>query len=107
MFEKGKYDEAIKEFKKTRALKKYIYSYIGLGRVYFLKGENKIDEAIKYYKKALQIKPNSADILNDIGICYAMKGDKKKAIEMWKKAIEINPQLKSAVENLKRIENKK
>ena len=36
-----------------------------------------------------------------------MKGDKKKAIEMWKKAVQINPQLKSAVENLKRIENKK
>jgi len=36
-----------------------------------------------------------------------VKGNKEKAIEMWEKAIKINPQLKSAIENLKRVENKK
>jgi len=61
-----------------------------------------IELAIRYYRKTMQLKPNSLDILNDLGTCYAMKRDKEKAIEMWKKAIKINPDYKLAIENLKR-----
>ena len=86
---KGKYDEAIKEFKKTLALKKYIYSYIGLGRVYFLKGENK--KAEEFFKKALQLSPSSAPALFNLSLVYIEEGKIEKGKELLLYCISKNP----------------
>ncbi len=86
---KGRYDEAIKEFEKTLVLKKHIYSYIGLGKAYFLKGENR--KAEEFFKKALQLNPSSATALFNLSLVYIKEGKIEKGKELLLYCISKNP----------------
>lgn len=48
--------------------------------------------------------PNSANVYDSFAMVLADSGDKKNAILMYKKALEINPKLTSAVNALKKLE---
>jgi len=54
------------------------------------------DEAIKYYMMAIKIKPNWAPPYKQIGYAYLNKNDMKKAVEMFKKFIELEPNSQDA-----------
>ncbi len=54
--------------------------------------EDKLDEAIEAYKKALQEEPNYADALHALAMTYANKDQLDEAIEVGKKLIEVNPE---------------
>jgi tetratricopeptide (TPR) repeat protein len=41
--------------------------------------------------------------MNEIGICYAVKGEKEKAKVIWEKILKKNPDYLPAKENLKRL----
>jgi tetratricopeptide (TPR) repeat protein len=56
-----------------------------------LQGENKYDEAIVAYKKALQASPNEAAYWYAMGTAYQAKNDLDGALENYKKAMAINP----------------
>ncbi len=49
-----------------------------------------IDEAIKLYKKSIELEP-TAQAYTFLGWAYSMKRDFEKAIEYCKKAIELDP----------------
>ncbi len=49
------------------------------------------DEAIKAFKKAIELNPFDADGFNNIGVAFQEKGNLEKAIEAFKKAISLNP----------------
>ncbi len=51
----------------------------------------KTDDAIKYYEKATQIKPDWAKAYLKLGYAWLNKGDTKKAVELFKKVVEIAP----------------
>ena len=53
--------------------------------------ENKYKEAIRCYKKAIEIKENAYNTLNNIGITYHIQNCYDEAINYHKKAIEIKP----------------
>lgn len=53
--------------------------------------ENKIDEAIALYEKAVKLSPKDEDLLNRLGGLYNQKRDYAKAAEVYKKMTEINP----------------
>jgi len=53
--------------------------------------ENKIDEAVALYEKALKILPDNEDFLNRLGNLYNQKAEYAKAGEVYKKMIELNP----------------
>ena len=57
-----------------------------------LQQENKLDEALELYKKAIASQPNEASYYYGIGTCYAGKNDLEQAITNYKKAISLNPQ---------------
>src|SRR3989338_9225798 len=53
--------------------------------------ENKMDEAIALYEKALNILPDNEDLLNRAGNLYNQKADYDKAIAVYNKLIEMRP----------------
>jgi len=105
-----------KDFEKAEifnknSLKKYYSNYIDkrtwpfivndLVKIYNNLGaieekKNKLDEAIKYYEKALQLKPNFAQGYYNLGVVYWKKKDFKKVIYYFKKTLVYNPEHKQA-----------
>ena len=57
-----------------------------------LQQENKLDEALELYKKAITSQPSESSYYYGIGTCYAAKNDIGNAITNYKKAISLNPQ---------------
>ncbi|MDB9864718.1 tetratricopeptide repeat protein [Candidatus Thioglobus sp.] len=54
-------------------------------------GLKQFDAAIKYYKKALEIKPDYAEAYYNMGIALKDNGNLDAAIDSYKKALEIKP----------------
>lgn len=73
---------------------------------YYLKGEEKLDEGLKVLLDAVQLFPIDANLFDSIGEFYLAKEDKTKAIEYYKKALEINPRLRSSIQALEKLEEK-
>jgi len=49
------------------------------------------DRAIAAYRKALELNPNDADVLNDFGQCLSFAGRAKEGVEIVRKAMRLNP----------------
>ncbi|MBF0195554.1 MAG: tetratricopeptide repeat protein [Magnetococcales bacterium] len=64
---------------------------------------NRIDEAIVYYKKALEIQPNQPFALNNMGFALSNKGRLDEALAYCKKAIIIRPEFAEAYNNIGNI----
>ncbi|MCP4694811.1 MAG: tetratricopeptide repeat protein [Desulfobacterales bacterium] len=64
-------------------------AWIQLGNFYF--DHDKVDGAIEAYRKALEITPDNADVLTDLGVMYRRKGQPEKAVQSFDKAIAVNP----------------
>ena len=78
--------------------KKDIQPYIRLGNIFF--DINRKQEAIEYYKDALNIDSTNADVRIDMGICYFNLGESETAIEEVKKSLEFSPDHPNALFNL-------
>jgi CubicO group peptidase (beta-lactamase class C family)/tetratricopeptide (TPR) repeat protein len=69
----------------------------GLNRVaYELAGAGKVDDAVAILKTAVALYPKDANLYDSLGEFYLKKGDKAKALEHYKKALEINPNFPNA-----------
>jgi tetratricopeptide (TPR) repeat protein len=56
----------------------------------------KIDEAFKIMEAALEVHPNNAKLLSDMGEAYLMMENKTKAEEFFQKALKVDPNLERA-----------
>jgi len=65
--------------------------------------EDRLDEAVAEYKKALVIWPSYPDGLNNLGVAYGRKGMVKEAIDHLNRAIDICPDCPEARNNLGRV----
>lgn len=54
-----------------------------------LKRAGKLDDALNYYKKAIELEPDNPIILYNTGVLYNNKGDYKSATELLNKSIEL------------------
>jgi len=59
----------------------------------------RLDEAITYYQKVLEITPNDTDSLSNIGLAYYNLGEPAKAITYYDKVLSINPDDADALYN--------
>jgi CubicO group peptidase (beta-lactamase class C family) len=66
----------------------------------------KIDEAIAVFRLNTEDFPNSANTWDSLAEGYMVKGDKKQAIENYKKSLELNPNNKGAAERIKELEQR-
>jgi tetratricopeptide (TPR) repeat protein len=62
-----------------------------------------VDEAIVQYQKALQISPDFAEALNNLGGALLQKGSVDEAIVQYQKALQIKPDYAEALNNLARV----
>ena len=53
---------------------------------YQLLGEHKVDEAIAIFDRNVKAHPQSWNTYDSLGEAYGIKGDKKKAIELYTRA---------------------
>ncbi|HUK13299.1 MAG TPA: tetratricopeptide repeat protein, partial [Thermoanaerobaculaceae bacterium] len=44
-----------------------------------------------YYEKARAIRDNSPDVMTDLGVCYKETNNPKKALELFDRAADMNP----------------
>lgn len=80
-----------------------------LGNVYLMQG--KYSDAINEYEKAVNLDKNNVEAIYDIAMAYEKVGNKEKAVESYKKFIEISPpdykNLQEIVKNhIKELEEK-
>ncbi len=57
-------------------------------RLYHL---NRYDLAIKEYEEGIRIKPHDINLINSLGVCFAVSGDLEKARDQFEAALKINP----------------
>jgi len=62
--------------------------------------EAKSDQAILYYRKALELEPDNAHIHQSLGLAYSQSGDASQAVASFQKALEIKPEFVLARNNL-------
>lgn len=63
----------------------YSEGYIGVGVTYYAR--ERYDEALEWYKKALEANPANGDAYYNTGCVYALKGDKEQALRYLKIAL--------------------
>lgn len=69
--------------------KKFVLAYDDIAVCY--RNLNDFDNAIKYYKKSLEIYPEGDLALMNIGVIYSIKSDFKTATEYYEKLIKFHP----------------
>jgi len=73
-------------------------AYFQIG--YCLAKLGRYDQTIEVYRRALRIKPDDADVYNNLCVSYNMLGRFGEAIETCKQAVRIKPDLAEAYSNL-------
>ena len=61
---------------------------------------NRLEAAFKDFQKAQVIHPYNIHVINNLGVCYALKGEYAQAIVLYQKALAIFPHFKKAQTNL-------
>lgn len=93
LVEAGRLEESLVFFEKALSLSPeqedlpYIYSYFGSG----LKNLGRYDEALEVLEKGLAEDEERPDLHNSMGVCFFKKEMYEKAIEHFKRAVELNP----------------
>jgi tetratricopeptide (TPR) repeat protein len=67
-------------------------------KAFEMAGQGKDESALKYYRQALIIAPKYSNALFEMGNCYAHLGMYAEALDMYDRAIRINPESEEIVE---------
>ncbi len=62
--------------------------------------------ALQVFQMNVELHPGLANAHDSLGECYMRNGEKEKAIESYKRVLEINPQNQNAREMLKKLQEK-
>jgi uncharacterized Ntn-hydrolase superfamily protein len=89
--------EPIAELKRLLRLH-HVYSLIDEAEEIFTQGNHK--KAIATIKKAIELNPNSDDAYIDLGMTYTKMGKTQEARKAFNKAISLNPNMKTVINQL-------
>jgi tetratricopeptide (TPR) repeat protein len=89
----GYNDKASSEFSKAIETKEYFPSLINLGNLSFM--EKKMQNALGYYNRGFDIKPDNSNIILSIARTYHSLEDYESTTEYFNKLIKIDPDLAS------------
>jgi tetratricopeptide (TPR) repeat protein len=70
---------------------------------YQLAGAGRPEEGIELLKLAVELHPREANLYDSIGEFYLNTGQKEKAVEYYRKALEVNPNFENAKRMLEKI----
>ena len=65
-----------------------------------------IEEAILFFELNTHLFPTSANVWDSLGEAYLENGQRQKALEYYRKALSIDPDMPSAQEAVERLERK-
>jgi protein O-mannosyl-transferase len=68
-----------------------VHAYAQLGEI-FGKHKNNLDSSLYFLEKAYSIQPENTDVLQKMGVVYAMKNNPQQALLYFTKALDIDPQ---------------
>ena len=71
----------------------------------FLRMDDRIKDAIRIFELNVELHPESANVYDSLGEAYMILGKTDKAIDNYKKALQIDPKMKSAIDALKKLRN--
>ena len=101
--QEGKIDEAIDVcIDALRCNPRNIWALMVMGNL-FNQGKNDADTAEGYYKKVLEYFPDSAFAINNVASVYAQRGETEKAIPLYKRVIELEPDFENPYYGLAKI----
>ncbi len=98
LISKGKYDQAIKKYKKGLRIEPRSavgYNYLGMAYGYKYEQLRSLDwreKEIEAFKKAIELDPNFFRPYFNLGITYHNMGKPKEAANYFKKCLEIYPE---------------
>ena len=70
---------------------------------YWLLSQNEVDAAISIFEYMVECVPESADAHDSLGEAYAIKGEHERAIESYRRALELDSNCTHAAEALQRL----
>ncbi|MDI1240754.1 MAG: tetratricopeptide repeat protein [bacterium] len=70
---------------------------------YFLLNQNRVDEAIEVFKLNVELHPTSANACDSLGEAFLKKGDKANALTNYRRALELDPKMQTAVEAVRTL----
>lgn len=92
-----------REFK-TNPQRRFINTEADINRFgYFLLNAKRLDEAVEIFKLNVEYYPNSANVYDSLGDALQAAGKKDEAIRAYEKALSIDPNYPSSLENLKKL----
>ena len=106
------YDGGVKaakaSFKELQAAKgEYYFDEKEFNRIgYMLLSVEKVDEAAAIFQINVKMYPESWNVYDSLGEAYLMKGDYSKAVDLYEKSLEINPDNENGRKMLKVIQEK-
>ena len=79
--------------------------YYNIGNTY--RDKKDYDEAIKAYRRAIELEPDYADAYYNLGLAYAGKGEYDRAIEAFNQVIKLSSDDELAHNHLENAKNLK
>ncbi|MEJ2545043.1 MAG: tetratricopeptide repeat protein, partial [Calditrichaceae bacterium] len=74
---------------------------------YFLLNQKDYDKAIYAFKRQVELASDEANPYDSLGDAYRAAGDTDAAIAQYKKALEIDPKMKTSREKLEKLQKNK
>jgi len=90
------YREAIDVYKEGDLTSAIIWNKLGIAYHQMLQ----IDEAKKYYEKAVKLNPKYSEAINNLGTIYYAKKSYRRAMNQYEKALKLSPNSASIYSNL-------
>ncbi len=94
----ARWEEAIEHYKKSLSIDPTAEVHNSLGYLLAKRGES--EEAIKYFRRALQRNPRFVDAHNNLALELETQGRREEAIEHYRLALQINPASATIHQNL-------
>ena len=97
----GRLGQAIISFQNSVAVQPNCFAFYNLGLV--MQEQEKVDEAVAYYKKATAINPNFVQVYNNLGNMFQKLDRLGEALKYYKTATQIDPDYLQVQSNLAAI----
>lgn len=97
-------EQAVEQYKIVLKLKAdHIPALNNLGYIYMV-DQDKYDEAIALFNRAISAEPNCVEAYCNLGVCYECMGEYDKSRANYEKSLKILPNYEAAVSGLNRLD---
>ena len=63
-----------------------------------------LDNARVAYEKVRKLDPENIDVLENLGVIFANRGDYKKAVWQWGEVLKHNPERRDIINRIKKVQ---